>query len=320
MLDPMRTTLPKRATWGELAAASLPAAALTVALGWWGAEFFSYGYTLFLLLPAGCGFCAAFLLCLRHRRTFEDCSKAAALSMTAAAFQAVAAAAEGAVCVLIALPLALFLALLGGALAFRLQGRPPAIPMILLLSTPMLMGAEAAVAPQPPLLEVRTQLVVDAPPEVVWPRVISFPDLPEEREWYFRTGIAYPKRAEIHGRGPGALRLCIFSTGAFVEPVEVWDEPRLLRFAVTQSPPSLREWSPWGDIRPPHAENAFQGVAGQFELQPLPGGRTLLTGTTWYRHDLAPAFYWRLWSDAIVHRIHLRVLRHIARLAEEDQG
>ena len=29
-----------------------------------------------------------------------------------------------------------------------------------------------------------------------------------------------------------------------------------------------------------------------------------------------PAFYWRLWSDAIIHRIHLRVLNHIKELAE----
>lgn len=33
---------------------------------------------------------------------------------------------------------------------------------------------------------------------------------------------------------------------------------------------------------------------------------------------VGPATYWRLWSDAIVHRIHLRVLRHIKQLAETD--
>lgn len=32
-----------------------------------------------------------------------------------------------------------------------------------------------------------------------------------------------------------------------------------------------------------------------------------------YRHRLWPSAYWRLWSDAIIHRIHMRVLRHIDR-------
>ena len=38
---------------------------------------------------------------------------------------------------------------------------------------------------------------------------------------------------------------------------------------------------------------------------------TRLEGTTWYQHGLWPSQYWRLWSDAIIHKIHLRVLRHI---------
>ena len=47
-------------------------------------------------------------------------------------------------------------------------------------------------------------------------------------------------------------------------------------------------------------------------------GRTLLEGTTWYQHGLWPAEYWRWWSDAIIHRIHLRVLNHVRMLAEHE--
>ena len=57
------------------------------------------------------------------------------------------------------------------------------------------------------------------------PRAAASPD-----EWLFQTGLAYPVRAEIQGRGVGRVRTCEFSTGPFVEPIEVWDEPRLLRF------------------------------------------------------------------------------------------
>jgi hypothetical protein len=39
-------------------------------------------------------------------------------------------------------------------------------------------------------------------------------------------------------------------------------------------------------------------------------------GTTWYTNRMWPAAYWSLWSDAIIHRIHGRVLRHIQQLAE----
>jgi hypothetical protein len=112
------------------------------------------------------------------------------------------------------------------------------------------------------------------------------------------------------------VRRCVFSTGAFVEPIRVWDEPRLLKFAVTSNPPPMSEWSPYGNIHPPHLNGFLVSSGGQFKLVTLPGGRTRLEGTTWYRHNLWPAAYWRLWSDFIIHRIHLRVLNHVKRLSE----
>src|SRR2546430_5741809 len=36
----------------------------------------------------------------------------------------------------------------------------------------------------------------------------------------------------------------VFSTGPFVEPIEVWDEPRLLKFGVTANPAPLDELTP----------------------------------------------------------------------------
>ena len=46
-------------------------------------------------------------------------------------------------------------------------------------------------------------------------------------------------------------------------------------------------------------------------MEPTAAGGTRLTGTTWYSHGLRPSAYWSLWSDWIIHRIHMRVLTHI---------
>jgi hypothetical protein len=87
---------------------------------------------------------------------------------------------------------------------------------------------------------------------------------------------------------------------------------------VTRQPPALRELSPWGAIHPPHLDGFLHSRRGEFRLVALPGRRTLLEGTTWYSDRLSPAGYWRLWSDAIIHRIHRRVLDHVKRLSEQD--
>jgi hypothetical protein len=167
----------------------------------------------------------------------------------------------------------------------------------------------------PSVFAVTTVIEVAAPPEKVWPNVIEFGEITTRPEMIFRAGIAYPLRARIDGRGVGAVRYCEFSTGAFVEPIEVWNEPRLLKFAVTQNPPPMREWSPWS-IRPPHLNNFLVSHGGQFTLTPLPNGHTRLAGTTWYEHRMWPQAYWRWWSDFLIHRIHLRVLEHVRDLSE----
>lgn len=169
-----------------------------------------------------------------------------------------------------------------------------------------------------PLFRVATRTEVDAPIETVWKHVIEFTELPPPREILFQLGIAYPIRAEINGSGRGAVRNCIFSTGTFVEPIEIWDSPRLLRFSVTANPPPLQEWTPYREIHPRHLNGFLITKQGQFELEPLPGQRTLLVGTTWYQHTLWPTRYWQLWSDGIIHIIHRRVLNHVKGLAEQD--
>jgi hypothetical protein len=230
---------------------------------------------------------------------------------------------EGAGCIIMLLPLAWVITAIGSTLGHSLQPGRPSLEfvtrmlVVMLLAVPMFMGAER-VAPPPesasPLV-VMSYVDIDAPPEVVWRNVIAFPPLPEPDEWVFRAGVAYPIRAEIDGHGPGAVRRCVFSTGSFVEPIRVWDEPHELTFGVSENPPPMREWSPY-DIKPPHLDGYLVSEAGQFKLIPLSGGRTRLQGTTWYRQRLWPAAYWQLWSDALIHRIHLRVLRHIKMLSE----
>jgi len=118
--------------------------------------------------------------------------------------------------------------------------------------------------------------------------------------------------------GPGAERHCVFSTGAFVEPIEIWDEPRQLKFSVTSNPAPMQEWTPYSHIDPPHLQGFLVSNGGQFLLTPLPNGATRVEGTTWYRHGLWPTAYWRIWSDAIIHRIHMRVLKHIRDEAENN--
>jgi uncharacterized membrane protein YhaH (DUF805 family) len=305
------------------AGSAFAGAMLTLVLGGLVAAFAtnvlkSYGWGLFVGVPFAMGFASVLIYTYHEPRTLISCIGVAVLSPTLLGLGFLAYALEGIICLLMAAPLALPLAAMGGTLAFCLQRiyRPgqaaPAALGALLFALPLGMAAERATAPPAPVFSVTSSVEVNAPPEKVWPNVIAFAELPPPQEFLFRAGIAYPIRAEIRGAGPGAVRHCVFSTGPFVEPIEIWDAPRLLKFSVESNPAPLDEWTPYERVTPPHLRGFLVSQGGQFMLTPLPGGRTRLEGTTWYRHSMWPASYWRLWSDHIIHQIHLRVLHYIA--------
>jgi hypothetical protein len=280
----------------------------------------SYGIGLFLALPFCLGLLSVTIFNAAGDKTFRACMSIAVLSVALPGVAMLFFRIEGAICLAMAMPLALLLACWGGAVAWRIQHRrrrdTTALLVLAILFPPAVSSTEYAVAPEPPLFAVSTAIDIDAPPEKVWRHVVSLSELPPPTEWIFRAGIAYPVQVSVAGSGPGALRRCEFSTGPFIEPIRIWDEPRLLQFAVTENPAPMEEWTPYGKIHPAHLDNFLVSRKGQFLLTRLAGGRTHLEGTTWYVHNLWPAGYWRLWSDFIIHRIHQRVLIHIRSLAE----
>ena len=312
-----------RSAWGSALCGCFLTAALGVAILTLAVEVFeNYGIVLFVLTPFVLGLVSVLIYGCSEPRDLGECSGVAMLSTIFAGTAFLLVGLEGFLCLLMAAPLALPLAALGGLVGYLIQrheGQPPHLRSVsgsIALALPLLLASEHFSQPPARLFAVESAVIIDAPPEIVWRHVIAFSELPPPTEWLFRAGIAYPIRAEIDGHGVGAMRRCVFSTGPFLEPIQVWDEPRLLQFGVTANPPPMRELSIYSNLHPPHLDGFLVSEKGEFRLTRLPGGRTKLAGTTWYRHHLSPETYWQWWSDAIIHRIHMRVLRHIEREAE----
>ncbi len=282
----------------------------------------NYGWGLFVGIPFFLGLSSTLIYSFHRPRSLGKCLTVATIATGLVGLVLFAVAVEGIICLGMALPLALVLALFGSFIGWVLQKRPSFAPSTLnvvsvgFLVIPGLILLEHSFGGPPPLYQVKTAVVIKSSPEKVWTNVVSFSQLPPPTEVMFSTGVAYPIRAEIRGRGVGAVRHCIFSTGPFVEPITTWDEPRLLAFDVTEQPRAMEELSLYNELKPPHLDNYFLSRKGQFELKALPDGTTLLEGTTWYENRFWPAPYWHLWSDYIIHRIHTRVLSHIKTLAE----
>jgi hypothetical protein len=284
----------------------------------------SYGWSLFIALPFCMGLFAVLLHSYHEPRSFESCLEVSIMPIVILAATLLAIAFEGIICLMMAAPIALFLALLGGSIGFVIQlhywdthYKPAVLTAILFLLPSIFFGEHAAALTSPDFV-VHSAVAINASPEAVWHQVIAFAEIPPPQELLFRAGVAYPIRAEISGSGVGSTRLGIFSTGPFEEPITVWDEPHLLKFSVSKNPAPLNELSPYKNVHAPHLHGYLISHGGQFSLTALPGGRTRLEGTTWYQHTMWPATYWSWWSNYVIHRIHLRVLNHIRDRAESQ--
>ena len=282
----------------------------------------NYGWGLFVGIPFFLGVNSVLIYGIHRPRSLGRCLLVALLSMALTALSLFFLAVEGVVCLIMALPLAVPISVFGGFIGYLLQQREstasPSLRVVslLFLLIPGLVMLESSISADSPLYEVKTSVIIGAEPQRVWKQLIAFAELRPPTETLFKTGIAYPIRAEIEGSGVGAVRHCVFSTGEFVEPITIWNEPTLLQFNVSSQPRVMDELSIYNALRPPHLENYLISRKGQFHLKQLPDGSTLLEGTTWYQNRFWPTAYWHLWSDFIIHRIHQRVLDHIKELSE----
>jgi hypothetical protein len=279
-----------------------------------------YGWSLFLGLPVVVSFLSAFCTSFGRRVSFGFAYGNSVLSLLCLGGFILIFAMDGLICLLMALPLALLLGLVGAVLGHGLGSAShgdyrSALPMLVVLLFPGLVAFDFATRSPEPLRCVTTSVLIRAPIQRVWQTVIAFPKISEPPGGIFRFGIAYPIEAHIDGTGVGAVRHCIFSTGSFVEPITQWEEPELLAFDVAKLPPPMKELSFYENVAAPHLHGHMVSHRGQFHLFER-DGQVVLEGTTWYTHTLSPQWYWGPISDYVIHRIHARVLNHIKRSCE----
>jgi hypothetical protein len=280
----------------------------------------SYGIGMFILTPFFIGVCSTILYGYKKQITKGESFKIVMISLGILCACLLLFAIEGIICIAMAAPFAILLTWVGGIVGLILinksQNNAATTLLVLFFVIPLMSFMEKDSAPT--LTSVVSSIEINSDSKTVWKNVIQFPELKQPTEFIFKTGIAYPINAKIDGKGIGAIRHCNFTTGSFVEPITVWDEEKLLRFDVVEQPEPMKELSFW-NVDAPHLHDYFVSKQGQFKLTKLPNGNILLEGTTFYYHNIKPAFYWQFWSNYIIHKIHDRVLSHIKVNSENEK-
>jgi hypothetical protein len=278
---------------------------------------------LFVGVPYFIGFFPVAILRFRGRKDFRTCLQAPGLVLLLIGLFFLFAGVEGLICMIMALPLAAPMILLGAWLAYLLMHRSAAVApaggaALVLMALGGVLWAESKLRRMAPTYTVSDAVAIAASTQVVWDALVGLEDLGQPQDLMFRAGIACPLTVNIYGRGEGALRVCTLTTGELHERITVWEPARLMRWVSLSTPPPLKELNPFRETNPPHLHGFYRSVDGQFELRAIGSDSTLVTRSSSYQHNLYPAAYWRLWCDYVASRGHLHVLSVLKQESERE--
>lgn len=232
---------------------------------------------------------------------------------------------EGSICLLMASPIFLIMASVGGAVSTLATGprRSKASRfsgLALILAMPYVAAPIESQIPWPQSVrEVKTQITIHADPATVWRNIERVPSIaPSEQGFSFFHLLGFPRPVEatLSREGEGGVRHATFEGGVlFVETITEWKPQEALTFdikAETSSipPTTLDEHVTIGG---PY----FDVLEGSYKIEPGQGGSTVLHLSSVHRLSTRFNFYSGVWTDFIMRDIQNNILGIIKRRCEE---
>lgn len=282
--------------------------------------FSSYGYGVFMVAPFVIGATTGYFVNRDYDAGGWGTAKWVALATLLGAVALVAVALEGIVCIVMAAPLEIALALIGGQLGRAIALSRKSSPRQTLSAVavlPLVFAVEHAL-PASMQFETSASIAVGASADTVWKSLVRIDLTDAPVALPFRLGVAYPVRGEVIGEGVGATRIGVFSTGVSRQRVTEWVPGRKLAFTVLDDIPAMHELSPHAHVHAPHVVGYFRTIQTSFELVPRADGGTDILERTSHALRLEPVLYWLPLARRVVAENNARVLAHIKRQAERS--
>lgn len=238
----------------------------------------------------------------------------------AAMLGAVACLWEGYICLPFAAPIVLTMASVGGVAA-GLTHRPTVQPVRLsaVALLPLVLILLESHIPNPlSYRTVETRIRIQAPAAAVWQNIIRVPainstELPAS--WVRTVGFPRPVEATLSHEGVGGVREASFTGGlVFTETIDHWDTLHDLSFSIHANTDSIPPTTLDEHVKV--GGRYFDVLEGEYRLEPLSDGSTLLHLSSRERVSTHFNPYAGFWTDAVMRSIQSSILQVIQQRAE----
>ena len=140
---------------------------------------------------------------------------------------------------------------------------------------------------------VKTPVRFDGSPAMVWSEIAFYEEIPGRAPFPLRLFMPIPVRAEGAKAKVGAQVRCVYTSGALIKRMTVFDPPHLLRFEVLEQHVGI--------------EGCAVAERGSYEIQAC-GDSCHVILTTHYRSYLHPRWLWRPIETVVTHQLHRHIL------------
>ncbi|KAA3439240.1 hypothetical protein [Rufibacter hautae] len=230
---------------------------------------------------------------------------------------------EGIICALMALPVFLFMALLGGLLGvhFFERNRSKAHVSLWLILPFALAPLENHLGLTERIFTEHTTIIINASEQAVWDnitRVSRISETENNGSLFQFMGFPRPIEAELDTVAVGGIRKAIFARGLFfTERVTQMEPQRILAFSIEADPNSI----------PPKALDEhvlvggkyFDVLEGRYEIEKINPNQIVLHLSSQFRLSTRFNFYSGLWSKLIMRDIQENILKIIKQRSETYQ-
>ena len=226
---------------------------------------------------------------------------------------------EGMICAVFILPPALISASIGGLAAGALHRRrhrnSSNTSLMCMAAVPLLLCILEVHLNQPlELRTVNTSILIHAPAPVVWrniERVRAIAPSELRPSWANTIGFPRPVEATLSHEGVGGVRNASFERGLnFTETVTDWDPNARIAFTIVADTSAIP--STTLDEHVTVGGRFFDVLTGEYRLEPLANGDTLLHLASHQRLSTDFNAYAAMWSDAVMGDMQNNIL-HVVR-------
>lgn len=289
--------------------------------GVWGKLYLIVSFSFIFGVPFLMGALTSFLGCLFHKRNWRWIYVAPCCFVGGAMLMSVLFSIEAIFCVIVAAPIMIPLAFVGGLFGAWMhnlgQGRLYISVVVLL---PMAVSPLESMWQHPHTeVDVPTQITINAHPDEVWKQIASVSAI-ETKElpptWIYWLGFPRPIAAEIDHPGVGGKRWATFERNvSFFEIVTAWEESKTLAFTITADPDFIPHTA--FDQHIIVGGRFFDVLDGRYQLEEYDGNTILHLSS---RHVLSTPFnqYAGWWSQRIMEAIQNSILQVIRSRAENN--